>query len=66
MTTLTESLGMFIVMVSPGFADEGLNVILFRDDSAFKPNGSLDTRLGLIISDIACDILKEERLFLNE
>ena len=50
---------MFRVMVSPGFAEDGLNVILLRDDSALRPNGSLGTRLGLIISAIACDILKE-------
>ena len=52
--------------VLPGSDDDGFNVILLREDSAFKPNGSLGTRLGLIISDTACDILKEERLFLNE
>ena len=57
---------MFTLMVSPKFADEGLNVILLREESALRPNGSLGTRLGLIISDIACDILKKERLFLNE
>ena len=53
---------MFTVMSSPGFADEGLNVILLRDDSALRPNGSLGTRLGLIISAIACDILKERKI----
>ena len=59
MTTLSENLGMFTVMVSPGFAEDGLNVILLIDDSAFKPNGSLGTRLGLIISDIY--IFKREK-----
>ena len=37
-------------------------MILFREDSAFKPKGSRGTLFGLIISDTACDILKERKV----
>ena len=55
-TTFSASLGIFIVKVSPGLADDGVSVIRFNVDFDFNPKGSHDALLGLITSGIAVAI----------
>ena len=55
-TTFSASLGIFIVKVSPGLADDGVSVIQFNVDSDFNPKGSRDALFGLITSGIAIAI----------
>ena len=58
MTIFSVNFGISIYKVSPGFAFEGVRVILFKVEFAFKPKAIRGNRYGFKYSDIfSCGIL---------